>query len=96
MDKLRLEKELHLRKAEAGQAQIKKLTDLAKSNPAKYHVVALDLQQALPAPRLTVGPAFYKRKILTYNLGVHDCAKGTRYMMIWSETTANRGVGRDL
>ncbi|CAH1106778.1 unnamed protein product [Psylliodes chrysocephalus] len=36
-------------------------------------VISFDLQQAMPIPKLTTGPAFYCRKIWLYNLRVHDC-----------------------
>lgn len=85
-------RELHLRKAQAGQQMIRELTEKAKKEPKKYHVIAVDLQQALPTPKLTVGPAFYKRKLLSYNLGVHSCSDNQGYMMVWDETTAKRGA----
>ena len=91
LDTLKQEKELHLRRAQAGQQKIRDLTTLAKENPEKYHVIAVDLQQALPTPKLTVGPAFYKRKLLTYNLGIHCCGSDQGYMMLWSEQDAKRG-----
>ena len=91
-ERARKEKDIHLAKAEAGQDTIKKLTKLATSHPNIYHVVAIDLQQALPTPKLTVGPAFYKRKLFTYNLGIHDCGTNQGYMMMWEESTAKRGL----
>ncbi|KAJ8926625.1 hypothetical protein NQ314_020989 [Rhamnusium bicolor] len=54
-------------------------------------ILSFDLQQALPVPNLTVGPALYLRKILTYNLGVHDCVTGLGYMYMWPENVAKRG-----
>lgn len=88
---LTADRDKHLEKAQTGQDNIKKLAELAKKEPEKYHTIALDLQQALPTPKLTVGPAFYKRKLFTYNLGIHNCGTNQGYMMMWEESTAKRG-----
>ena len=69
------EKELHMRKAECGQKNISDYTEIARNNP-NYHVITFDLQQALPTPKLSTGPAFYKRKLWTYNFSVHSCGTG--------------------
>jgi len=54
------------------------------------YTIAMDLQQTLPSPKLSVGPAFYKRKVMTYNIAVHDGASNDAYMMLWPETIAGR------
>jgi hypothetical protein len=36
-------------------------------------VLPMELQQSLPTPKLSCGPAFYKRKVWTYNINIHDC-----------------------
>jgi hypothetical protein len=36
-------------------------------------VLTMDLQQALPTPKLFCGPAFYERKVWTYSFNIHDC-----------------------
>lgn len=54
-------------------------------------VLTFDLQQALPLPKLSTGPAFYKRKCFCYNLSIHDCSSNTGYFYYWDETTASRG-----
>lgn len=45
---------------------MKKDVDAAKSSNFK-NVITFDVQKALPTPNLTVGPAFYLRKLWTYN-----------------------------
>ena len=85
-----MEKELHLRKAAALQDSLKQETENAKASK-DICVVSFDLQQALPVPNLTVGPAFYLRKAWVYNLGIHDCGTGKGYMYMWSENIAKRG-----
>ena len=59
-------------------------------NDKSLHVITFNLQQALPTPKLTTGPAFYKRKCWTYNFNIHNCADGTGYFS-WSEDTAGHG-----
>lgn len=88
---LKIQQQLHIKKAEAGQQKIKQLTMEAAENSSKLHVISLDLQQALPTPKLTVSHAFYRRKIWTYNLGIHDCGSNKGYMFLWSENQAKRG-----
>lgn len=85
-----LQKELHLRRASALQDNLKQETENARISK-DICVISFDLQQALPVPNLTVGPAFYLRKAWVYNLGIHDCGTGKGYMYMWSEHTAKRG-----
>ena len=67
-------------------------TDTAISADSQKQVtLAFDLQQALPTPKLRVGPANYCRKIMTYNIGIHNCGDNTASMLIWPETVAGRG-----
>lgn len=65
--KLEFEKELHLRKAEKARDLFKKATEESTTNP-DVHVITFDLQQALPTPKLTTGPCFYKKKIMVLQL----------------------------
>ncbi|XP_049776193.1 uncharacterized protein LOC126164345 [Schistocerca cancellata] len=83
--------ELHLKKADRGQNMIASLTALAKENSKEHQMIAVDMQQTFPTPKLTVAPAFYKRKIRTYNYGIHDCESNKAYMFLWSEKDGGRG-----
>lgn len=86
----KLKLELHQRRAEVMQTSLKNEIENAKLT-GDICVITFDLQQALPVPNLTVGPAFYLRKSWVYNLGVHDCLTGQGFMYMWPENVAKRG-----
>ncbi|KAJ8880966.1 hypothetical protein PR048_017439 [Dryococelus australis] len=75
------ELQLHQRRAEAGQTNIRHQTTPAKSD-TNYHVITFDLQEALPMPRLSSGPVFYKHKIWTCNFNVHNCRTGVGHFFV--------------
>lgn len=92
---IELEKELttflnlHQARADAMQKLLKSEID----TPAKKKlVISFDLQQSMPLPKLTTGPAFYCRKIWLYNLGIHDCTNKKGFMYLWTEDQAKRGA----
>jgi hypothetical protein len=89
LKQLKIEKELHLRRAEAMKDTLKNEIKLAASKDT--YILSFDLQQALPVPSLTTGPAFYLRKAWVYNLGIHDCVNDKGYMYMWCENTGKRG-----
>ncbi|XP_071053921.1 uncharacterized protein [Onthophagus taurus] len=89
-DTFKTELELHHYRAEELQTSLKEEIEKAK-NTRDTLVLSFDLQQALPVPNLTVGPAFYLRKAWTYNLGIHDCIEDRGYMYMWPENVAKRG-----
>nr|CAI5820481.1 unnamed protein product [Callosobruchus analis] len=83
--------ELNKSRATAMQSLIKFETQEYKADPKKC-VISFDLQQAMPIPKLTTGPAFRCRKIWLYNLGVHDCTNSQGSMYLWTEDKAKRGA----
>ena len=54
-------------------------------------VVAMDLQQTQPCPRVSTGMAYYLRKLWVYNFCVYDVTKGKATMFVWDEVTGGRG-----
>lgn len=72
LSELETAKELHLRKAEAARNLLKQAISESKEN-TNVHVITFDLQQALPTPKLTTGPCFYKKKLWCYNFSIHCC-----------------------
>lgn len=87
---LKAELEAHQIDAQKMQDDLKKFIEQAKAS-GDYDVFIFDLQQALLTPTLTVGDAFYLRKALTYNFGIHDGKTGKGFMFMWSENVAGRG-----
>ena len=78
-------------KAERGYALPKEImAGVAAGDDAM--VICLDLQQALSTPKLSTNQVFYKRKLYTYNFGIHNYKTGRGYMFVWDEITANRGA----
>lgn len=51
--------------------------ELKVAKECQSDVISFDLQQALPTPNFSVGPAFYLRKLWTYN-----CGKNYNYFKI--------------
>lgn len=82
---------LHKIRAKAMQDFLKLETERSK-NTTNVCVISFDLQQAMPIPKLTTGPAFYCRKVWLYNLGVHDCTAERGHMFLWTENQAKRGA----
>ena len=79
---------MHQSKADKGYQLVKELT---KDADDSTWVVVMDLQQALPTPKVTAGIAFYKRKLWTFNFCIYDLKNGRGYMHVWDEVTAKRG-----
>lgn len=86
---VKVELNVHHRRAEAMQTSLKDAVSLAESQDT--YIISFDLQQALPVPNLTTGPAFYLRKAWIYNLGIHDCVNQKGFMYMWCENIAKRG-----
>jgi len=47
--------------------------------------------KTLATPSLSVGVAYYKRQLSTYNLGIHNLTTNDAYMYVWNESMASRG-----
>lgn len=90
LHKLLTNQQLHHRKAEAGLEMIKEFRKEAKEDDGLF-VFTFDLQQALPLPKLSTGPAFYSRKLWGYNISIHDCKNEQGFFYFWDESTAGRG-----
>lgn len=84
------EQELHHRRAEKGQPNMKE--DSERSRRMKDTlVVSFDMQQQLFLPQLTHSQMFYSRQYEVWNFGVHVENKNVGIMTIWPETCGGRG-----
>lgn len=90
-DKKELENQQAIHLAKAGKGyELPKILLTNRGNNTM--VLCMDLQQALPTPKLSTGIAFYKRKMWTYNFNIHDYRTNIGHMFIWDEVTAKRGA----
>ena len=87
---LQVKKNGHHIHAEVG----RKFLDTYSIKGQKYPgvvAIAVDLQQTLPTPRLTTSAQYYKCKLWTYNLGIHNLTDDHPYFYVWNESEAKRG-----
>ena len=80
---------LHRARAKAARDVMTVYTEVRDDTQAS---ICMDLQQTLVTPRLSTNVAYYKRKIWTYNFGIHDLTGVVRPVMyVWNEAVAKRG-----
>lgn len=90
-EKLKKEKDLHLRKAEAAYDLKRQFIETAKRDNSKS-VLIFDLQQCLPTPDIKCGEVYYARQLYTYNLTIHDPVRMITYNYMWNEAEGFRGA----
>ncbi|XP_050305149.1 uncharacterized protein LOC126742537 [Anthonomus grandis grandis] len=93
LSRLKTELQSHLDEAQAAFDSKRQDKGLAKQDETKL-VYVFDLQQCLPTPDLTASVAFYKRKLWTYNLTMHECKKKQAICCMWYETISGRGANQ--
>ena len=82
------QKRIHLIKANVARNIMQ---SYGEDNDHRLFVLAMDLQQTLPTPRLTTNVACYKRKMWTYNFGVHNLKEPSQAnLYVWNQATAKR------
>lgn len=88
LNDLKTQKNEHLDHAKIAHNLLKSYKD---NNDPSLAVICVDLQQALPTPKLTTGVQYYKRKLWTFNFGVHNIKTGRAVMYMWNEAGGKRG-----
>lgn len=57
----------------------------------KVAVISMDLQQTLPLPQTSTNLQYYKRRLWTYTVDIHNMKSGRATMHLWDETCARPG-----
>jgi hypothetical protein len=79
----------HMRRKD--QARNSKLADKESASATKV-CIAMDLEQVLTVPKLSVGSAYYLRKLSMYNLTFYNLASKEGICYMWTEVDAGRGA----
>ena len=78
---LKLEKELHVRKAATFYDELRQDTAIAK-NDSNTEVLTFDYQQNFPLPHIPAGDVFYKRQLGEYNFCVTSGKQGNLFLYV--------------
>ena len=87
MQRLQEDLDRHRELARIGRQQV----DAFSAEGDDVMALCFDLQQTLPTPKLSTNVAYYKRKLWTYNLCIHNLVTKKSTMYLWDEVTAKRG-----
>ena len=87
---LKVQHELHVRKADVFNVQLKEATQEGKqaNNTA---VLCLDFEKNLPLPLTGVSQEYYKRQLWLHNLCIHDSVLEKSVMYLYAEHYAAKG-----
>ena len=88
MASLGMKKNDHIFHAEAGRRM---MSVYKEDKTPTIFCISIDLQQTLVTPHLTTSAQYYRCKMSTYNLGIHDLKKNKAYFYVWNESEAKRG-----
>ena len=91
--------DLHKRRADRGYTflrsykgpNVKRKRTAGENYRPNQAAICIDLAQARTIPQLNTSVAFYKRKLMAYNCGIHNLNTGTGHMFVWPENLAKRG-----
>ena len=92
VESLECQRNTHQECAQMARNSLKSDRMLAKQSDGNKFVITFDLQSTLPTPRLSSNIVYYKRQLMVYNLGIHDCNTELGHMHVWHEGVASRGA----
>lgn len=89
IENLKVQKQLHLIKAETFYNNLREKTSVAKEDPT-IDVLSFDYQQNLPLPKVPSGDAFYSRQLWLYNFCIHSAKNMEAHCFLFDETTGSK------
>ena len=87
INELNTEHKIHIKRAQMAHTILK---NMSKDDPTVV-VITIDLQQTLQMPKINTGIQYYKRKLWTYNFGIHNLKTRFASMYLWDESIDKRG-----
>ncbi len=92
VNELKVQHELHIRKADVFNKQMQDMSRLGKDDMTKSRaVICMDYQKNLPLPLTGVGQEYYKRQLWLHNLCIHNMVDDDATMYLYSEHYAGKG-----
>ena len=82
--------ELHIRKADVFNFQMKEDSEAAKL-AGNTDVICMDYEKNLPLPLTGIGQEYYKRQLWIHNLCIHSMVTDQPYMYLYAEHYAGKG-----
>ena len=92
VESMECQRNTHQECAQMARNSLKSDRMLAKQSDGNKFVITFDLHSTLPTPRLSSNIVYYKRQLMVYNLGIHDCNTELGHMHVWHEGVASRGA----
>jgi hypothetical protein len=89
--KLKMEQDLHKRKAETFYERKRSARQLAQSDKSVF-AFAMDYSKNVHAPNLSTNDVYYKRQLSVYLFNIHVLSTKASYFYSYDETVANKGA----
>lgn len=90
LNKLKIQKELHLRKADTFYRR--KTADRKKArSTVDFEAIAMDYQKNIPLPNITTNDVYYRRQLSMYTFNIHVLSSLKSYFYTYPEYIARKG-----
>ena len=86
---LRIQKDLHLRKAELFYSMLKEKTSLSKADET-VETICFDFEQNMALPTIPSGDVFYSRQLWIYSFCIHVSSTHKSYFYMYDESTGKK------
>lgn len=88
--RIKTEKELHLRQAEAFYTALREKSTLAKENEC-IETICIDYQQNLELPKVPSSDVFYSRQLWEYSFCIHVASTHKSFFYMYNESVGRKG-----